>query len=100
MIMANFQELYENPQEFSKLLPSFLPRISRVFEDTLNLILKASRCSHSRKPSKFENENENPRGFEVSLTALVPTLWVQPSVLIHKTALDQHWESDKSLNDF
>ena len=52
-----------------KLLTSVLPRSLRVSEDTLNLILEASRCSHSRKPSKFENEN--PRGYEVSLTVLV-----------------------------
>ena len=47
LLMANFRELFENPQEFSKLLPSFSPRSSRVFEDNLNLIFEASRCSHS-----------------------------------------------------
>ena len=70
---ANFRDFYENPREFSKLLPSFLPQSLKVFEDPLNIILVASRWSHSWKLSKFENENENPLGLEVLLTALVPT---------------------------
>ena len=60
-LRGNFREWYENPKEFSKLLPSFSPWNLRVFENTLTLILKPTRCSHSRKFSKFENENENSR---------------------------------------
>ena len=67
---ANFREFYKNPQEFSKLLPSFSFSNFENFRGLPSPILEPRRCPHSRKLSKFENENENSRGLRVSLTAL------------------------------
>ena len=51
--------------------PNFLFSNFEKFRELPSKILDPSRCPHSRKPSKFEIENENYQGFEVSLTALI-----------------------------
>ena len=65
-------QIFENPQEFSYLLPSYSPSISRIFREHPQQILEPRRCSHSQKFSKFENEYENSR----VVNSRLPTLHV------------------------
>ena len=56
-------------------LPSFSPSNFEKFRGLPSPILDSSCCPRSRKPSKFENENENFRGLRSRLASLVCTTY-------------------------
>ena len=85
-VTANFRELFENPWGFSKLLPSFSPRILRIFENNPRKTLEPRCCSHSRKFSKFENKNENFRE-----RGLVWHPYIQPSTYVMTNLMKLLW---------
>ena len=73
----------------TQMLLSFSFSNLEKFRGLPSLILEPRRCPHSRKPSKFENENEKPRGLRSRLTALV---CVKSKNIASRVTLRPQWD--------